>query len=298
MRTAGIDIGGTSVKLGVYDGDTLIHKTSFKTPLNDPQALCRAIADALSGQAVQRVGVGTAGSVDFRRDTVCASNLGWTDVPLRRMLEEELRLPVFVDNDAQAALMAEWVDGVCKGADCALYLTLGTGIGGAMIVGGRPYRGAHNLGAEFGHTIIHPHGPLCGCGRRGCLEYYASATGLSRMAGGRSAFHAIEAAKAGNPYCVRAFRRYVHELCIGLNNLIMTFDPQVIALGGGVSGAGDFLENACQRELARVFSKTTDPLLCSVRIARHQNDAGILGASYLAREASASITNFAQITQI
>ena len=284
MRIAGVDIGGTSIKLGIFEDDALIFKTSAKTPFGDPEGVCDVIAQLLERQNVELVGVGTAGSVEFRHDTVSASNLGWEGVKLRQMLTERLGVPVWVDNDAQAAAMAEWHDGVCQGAQCALYLTLGTGIGGAMIVNGQPYRGPNNLGAEFGHMIIHPNGPRCACGRRGCLEYYASAKGMRRMAHGQSAYAVIQRAKAGNIKNLSIFERYVRELCLGLNNLIMIFDPQVIVLGGGVSGAGEFLSDACQKELERIFADTTDPLYCQVKIAKHQNDAGILGAALLAKQ--------------
>ena len=284
MRIAGVDIGGTSIKLGIFEDDALIFKTSAKTPFGDPEGVCNVIAQLLERQNVEMVGVGSAGSVEFRHDTVSASNLGWEGVKLRQMLSERLGVPVWVDNDAQAAAMAEWHDGVCQGAECALYLTLGTGIGGAMIVNGQPYRGPNNLGAEFGHMIIHPNGPRCACGRRGCLEYYASATGMRRMAHGQSAYAVIQSAKAGNIKNLSIFERYVRELCIGLNNLIMIYDPQIIVLGGGVSGAGEFLSDACQKELERIFADTTDPLYCQVKIARHQNDAGILGAALLAKQ--------------
>ena len=284
MRIAGVDIGGTSIKLGIFEDDALIFKTSAKTPFGDPEGVCDVIAQLLERQNVELVGVGTAGSVEFRHDTVSASNLGWEGVKLRQMLTERLGVPVWVDNDAQAAAMAEWHDGVCQGAQCALYLTVGTGIGGAMIVNGQPYRGPNNLGAEFGHMIIHPNGPRCACGRRGCLEYYASATGMRRMAHGQSAYAVVQSAKAGNIKNLSIFERYVRELCLGLNNLILIFDPEVIVLGGGVSGAGEFLSDACQKELERIFADTTDPLYCKVKIARHQNDAGILGAALLAKQ--------------
>ncbi|MBR3794476.1 MAG: ROK family protein [Clostridia bacterium] len=284
MRIAGIDIGGTSIKVGVFDGDMLVHKDSRKTPFDSPDAVCDLIADMLLGQNIQLAGVGTAGSVESFSDTVSASNLGWEGVPLRRMLTERLGVPVWVDNDAQAAIMAEWHDGVCRGAECAVYLTLGTGIGGAMIVAGKPYRGKNNLGAEFGHMIIHPDGPRCVCGRRGCLEYYASATALKRMAGGLSCRTIIDRAKAGDKAMLDVFDAFIRELCIGMNTLIMVFDPEYIVLGGGLSGAGEFLAERCQRELERIFADTTDPLYCRVRIARHKNDAGIIGAALLARE--------------
>ena len=286
MRIAGIDIGGTSIKVGIFEDDQLLHKSSAKTPFNDPDGVVSAIAKMLQGWDVQCVGVGTAGSVEFVHQTVSASNLGWVRVPLKAMLETQLGVPVYVDNDAQAALLAEWKGGACQGVQCALYLTLGTGIGGAMLIHGKPFRGKNNLGAEFGHTIIHANGPKCGCGRRGCLEYYASATGLRRMAGGYSTHDIITGAKSGDPQMQRVFERYVRELCIGLNNLIMIFDPEVIVLGGGVSGAGDFLADQCQRELERIFSRTTDPLLCQVKIASQKNDAGIIGAALLAPQIS------------
>ena len=283
MRIAGVDIGGTSIKVGIFEDSTLLRKTSAQTPFRQPQAVCDEIARMLKDERIAFVGVGTAGSVNIAEGTVSASNLGWTDVPLRRMLSEILQLPVWVDNDAQAALMAEWMDGVCKDCECALYLTLGTGIGGAMIVDGKPYRGKNNLGAEFGHMITHACGPKCGCGRRGCLEYYASATALRRMGGGKSTQEIIHLAKSGEPKMRAVFDRYVRELVLGMNNLIMAYDPEIIVLGGGVSGAGAFLSDACQKELARLFSQTTDPLLCHVRIAHHQNDAGIIGAAGLAK---------------
>lgn len=287
MRIAGVDIGGTSIKIGVFEDDTLLHKTSIKTPYADPSEACARITSFLSEHHVQLVGVGTAGSVNPTDGIVSASNLGWESVPLKEMLSSSLNVPVWIDNDAQAALTAEWYNGVCQGVECALYLTLGTGIGGAMIIDGKPYRGPHHLAAEFGHMIIHPNGHRCACGRKGCLEYYASASSIKRMARGRSAYSVITAAKAGEAYSQRIFNRYIHELCIGLSNLIMTFDPQIIALGGGLSGAGDFLTDACQRELKRIFSETTDPLFCSIRIAKHQNDAGIIGSAMLARYALA-----------
>lgn len=284
MRIAGIDIGGTSIKIGVFEDDVLVKKMSVKTPYGDPGLVCEAIAKKLEHIQLDMAGVGTAGSVDYDTGRVSASNLGWEDVGLRQMLSDRLGVPVWVENDAQAAAVAEMHDGACKGAECALYLTLGTGIGGAMIVDGKPYRGANHFGAEFGHMIIRPDGPRCACGRRGCLEYYASAGALKRMSGGRTAFTVIEGAKTGDEECKAYFDQYVKDLCIGLNNLIMVFDPQIIVLGGGVSGAGAFLSDACQRELERLFGETTDPLFCEVKIARHQNDAGMLGAALMAKE--------------
>jgi len=288
MHIAGVDIGGKSIKIGIFDENMkLVHRDSVVTPINQPERAADLIADMIAGHEVGLVGVGTAGSVDRRTDVVTASNLGWDQVPLLRLLSERIQKPVYLDNDAQAALMAEWRDGVCQNAESALYLTLGTGIGGAMIIGGKPYRGRNHLGAEFGHMVVQQNGPKCSCGRRGCLELYASASALSRLAGGKTTRSVIRLAKAGDAAMLAAFDAYVRSLAIGLSNLIMAFDPEVIVLGGGVSGAGDFLAERCQTALELVFSETTDPLLCSVRIARHENNAGIIGAAMLAEQAFA-----------
>ena len=284
MHYAGVDIGGKSIKIGIFDEEMkLIHRDSVVTPINQPERVVDLITDMLNGHDAEIIGVGTAGNVDRRSDGVTASNLGWEQVPLRRLLSERLCKPVWVDNDAQAALMAEWHDGACEGVECAVYLTLGTGIGGALILDGKPWRGRNNLAAEFGHIATHADGLLCACGRRGCFERYGSASALERMSGGRTAREVADAAKAGDPDALHIFDRYVRELCVGMNSLIMAFDPDVIVLGGGVSGAGDFLRDLCMQELRHQFAATLDPLYCEVRIAHHQNDAGILGAALLGK---------------
>ena len=284
MHIAGVDIGGKSIKIGIFDENMkLIHRDSVVTPINQPERAADLIADMIAGHEVGLVGVGTAGSVDRRTDVVSASNLGWDQVPLLRLLSERIQKPVYLDNDAQAALMAEWYDGACQGVECAVYLTLGTGIGGALILDGKPWRGRNNLAAEFGHISTHADGLLCACGRRGCFERYGSASALERMSGGQTAREVTEAAKAGDPDALHIFTRYVRELCVGMNSLIMAFDPDVIVLGGGVSGAGDFLRDLCMQELRHQFAATHDPLYCDVKIAHHQNDAGILGAALLGK---------------
>ena len=208
MKTAGVDIGGKSIKLGIFDDDMkLIHRDSVITPISQPERVADLIADMLRGHDVDCVGVGTAGSVDNRTHVVSASNLGWKNAPLLKLLADRLHLPVSVDNDAQAALMAEWYDGACQGVECAVYLTLGTGIGGALILDGKPWRGRNNLAAEFGHIITHADGLLCACGRRGCFERYGSASALERMSGGRTAREIADAAKAGDPDALHIFDR-------------------------------------------------------------------------------------------
>ena len=284
MRIAGVDIGGKSVKVGIFEeGVGLSGKCARPTP-KGAERVADMIVDMLSGEQFDLLGVGTAGSVDFSLGTVCTSNLEWVDVPLRAMLEARFAVPVWVDNDAQAGMMAEWYDGALKGVSCGVCLTLGTGIGGAVLVDGKPWRGQRNLAAEFGHMTTHAFGVPCNCGRAGCLECYASATALEKASGdGRTAQMIIDAAQHGDVHSKTLFDAFVRELCLGLCSIIMAFDPEVIVLGGGISGAGEFLRGACEQELARIFAPTTDRLICRIRLAAHRNDAGILGAAILAK---------------
>ena len=285
MNVAGVDIGGTSVKMGVLrQGEGLIWQKKIPSVAGDPQALSERIAGALREcpYPYECVGVGTAGAVRLSDNTVTASNLRWVDVPLRSMLERAVGCPVWVDNDAQVALAAEVYDGACKGATDVVYLTLGTGIGGALLIGGKPWRGPDHTGGEMGHIITHANGRKCSCGRRGCFETYASASSLARMAH-RSTLQVMRAVQAGDAEMNSVFSRYIEELAIGASSLIMIFKPQMLVLGGGLSSAGNLVSDRLQEALDRQFSQLPREY-CSiqVRVAQHGNDAGVLGAAALA----------------
>ena len=285
MYVAGIDIGGTSVKIGVLEegSKSLVWRTKVPSREGDPAPMVEAIAKALSGcqLPIERVGVGTAGSVRTSDDTVTTGNLGWKQVPLRRMLEERLNLPVWVDNDAQAALAAELYDGACQGEKDVLYLTLGTGIGGALLLDGKPWRGPEHTGAELGHIITHAHGRHCGCGRQGCFEVYGSASALSRIVR-RPTRSAIEAVRSGKAEAVRLFAHYVDELTIGITSLYMVFTPKVTVIGGGVSALGEALRVPLQKAVDEAFAPLPYYDGMRIEIARHGNEAGMLGAAALA----------------
>ncbi len=284
MRIAGIDIGGTSIKLGILEDGALIHTESAASIVGDPEAMAAEIARMLARhRPVAFVGVGTAGSVNVETGLVNASNLRWRSVPLRAILEERTRLPVWVDNDAQAALTAEWHNGACQGVETAVYLTLGTGIGGALILNGRPWRGHTNTAVEIGHMITHADGLPCNCSRRGCFEMYASARALSALAGGAPAKTVIEGARAGDGAMRAAFNAYVHELGIGLTTLVVLFMPQAIVLGGGISEAGDMLTTGVERELRAQFTRRPEDFRAVLRLAEHRNQAGMIGAAILAK---------------
>lgn len=284
VRVLGVDIGGSNVRMGLLDPVRgLSDFSKADTVVGDPEALADLICGLAARYSPDIVGVGTAGMVNHKTGLVTASNLGWTQVGLRQMLEDRLNVPVWVDNDAQAALMAEVHSGVCSGARCAVYITLGTGVGGALLIDGKPWRGDDNTAFELGHVITHAGGELCACGRRGCFESYGSSAALSRMAGGKSARHVIDGVLAGDPGDQKIFDAYLHELCIGLLGVLSLFRPEVIAIGGGVSSAGDALINGLGRELRAVLSVSAGEYDVNIKIAAHRNYAGMIGAAALAR---------------
>ena len=194
-------------------------------------------------------------------------------------------MPVWVDNDAQAALAAEVYDGVCRGEKDVVYLTLGTGIGGAMLIDGRPWRGPDYTGAELGHIITHARGRKCTCGRRGCFEVYASANALARMAR-CSTQKVVRGVLDGDAEMNSVFNRYIEELAIGVTSLFMVFKPNVLVLGGGLSAAGDVLLTRLQAAVGAEFERNPDYCHMRIALAQHGNEAGVLGAAALAASAS------------
>ena len=291
MKAIGIDIGGTAVKFGLIEEDKIIVRAQAPTPLKDPAALACCIAGLIRGhggpgwEAIP-IGVACAGDVNPETGLVTADNLGWTEVPLGQLLEKKLGRPVLLEQDTHAAMMAEWEDGSLKGEKNALYLTLGTGIGGGAILDGRPYREIKRSGSEFGHMITHAGGDPCPCGEFGCYERYASAAALVRQAEGySSAREIIDAARAGVPEILPVWENYIEEICVGLISLISIFVPDVISIGGGISAAGDFLLDAIRAGMEthtayRQYYHDTE-----IRLAKLGNDAGVLGAAAAAQRA-------------
>ncbi|MGI6238621.1 MAG: ROK family protein [Christensenellales bacterium] len=285
MRIAGIDIGGTSVKLGVFDtGAGLIATERMPSGQVDPEIIADGIAEFVRRSDVELVGVGTAGNVDAMEGTVTADNLKWTSVPLRAMLAEKTGQRVWVDNDANAALMAEWYDGACRGVSTAVYITLGTGVGGALIVNGKPWRGHTNTACEFGHIITHADGLACSCTRNGCFEMYASAGALMRYTNTASVRAVMDGLELGKKAVMDGFKTYIHELGIGMISLIMTFNPEVFVIGGGLAALGGRLLTAIRNEIYGAFSERPDYFLGNICLAKHGNDAGMIGAALLALE--------------
>lgn len=283
---AGVDIGGTSVKFGVLDEHgKLLYSTQVPSVIGDPSAMVELIANLVeqSSYQISMVGIGIPGMVLIPQNLVSAVNLKWDNAPLRAMLTRRLCRPVWVDNDAQTQLAAEWWDGACKGLNSVLYLTFGTGVGGALLLNGKPWRGHMNTAGELGHIITHADGIQCGCGTRGCYEAYASASALVRMGGGeRSAKEIIDMARSGDEEMLCVFDKYLHEVALGIASLYMVFRPEAIVLGGGISGAGEFFLDGVRRELKKIQPNYADEACQKLCLAMYRNEAGMRGAAALA----------------
>ena len=284
MHYAGVDIGGTSIKVALVDGEKgIIEKTAFDSFPGDAKRMAGEIAKRIADMNVCAVGIGTAGSVHSDTGLVYASNLNWWGEPFRTYMEEASGLPVWVDNDAQSAMMAETFDGALKNVRNAVYLTFGTGIGGAILIEGRPWRASNNVAAEFGHMVTHADGPQCVCRRRGCYEMYASAPALKRMAGGVEAKDVFALAANGDSAMAAVLQQYFNEVGIGMVNVVSLFNPDVIALGGGVSAAGEAFRKGVEDAFYAQMDGRRDFFKGEFRLAKHRNDAGVLGAAMLAK---------------
>ncbi len=303
----GVDLGGTAVKIGFFDGQgRLLARWEIPTRREDggrsiPADIAGAVLADMARRGLEKggclgLGVGIPGQV-WPDGTADAENLGWERFPIVSGLADRTGLRVAADNDANAAAMGEYRSGGGRGCRSVLFVTLGTGVGGGMIIDGRSLRGAHEAGGELGHIQVEPgETRLCACGNRGCLEQYASASGCVRLA--REALEATEepsvlrsmgeldaravwdAARAGDGPALRAADRYCMYLARGLAAAANTVDPEVIVIGGGVSGAGQLLADMTAehyRRLAFTPCKAT-PIV----IARLGNDAGIYGCAAMA----------------
>ncbi len=289
--TLGLDLGGTKIAAGLLEGDELVAFVERPTPRGGAavvRALAAAAREAAAGRPVTAVGLGTPGPLDFDRGMVrFAPNLpGLRNFPLRARLEAALGLPVVIENDANAAALAEHHLGAARGARHSLFVTVSTGIGGGVIIGGRVHRGAFGQGGEIGHLTVLPGGPLCGCGNRGCLEAVASGRALERDAAyayGRPV--PVPELFARKDATARALLDgAAGHLGQALASLQKVFDPEVIVLGGGVAlGGGEaFLRRIEAAYRAHLRGWRRAPL----RLARLGREAGVIGAALAARLAA------------
>ena len=312
MVYIGIDVGGTGVQVGVVNAQgNILAKDSIPTGVGRPyQEMIRDMADCtrsalakagLGEDQVQSVGVGIPGIADAKTGKVIfCTNLGWRDIPLRETFRQYMDKPVHIDNDATVAGLAESVAGVSAGTDSSVFMTLGTGVGGGIVIHGKVWSGFHGVGSEIGHMILELDGEPCTCGNRGCLERYCSATAIIRMARELVAAHpdsmilalaggnpekinakiVFDAAREEDPMGKKVFRRYVCYLSQAIASIMQFLDPEIIVLGGGVSKAGAFLLDAVRQEVPKYLLFKNMPH-ARFELARLGPDAGIIGAAML-----------------
>jgi glucokinase len=308
VEAIGVDLGGTKMLVGAVDAarNVAYRSSAPSTGLGQDELIAtlerelRAALEARPG--AEAIGLGIPCTIDRGRGVaISAVNLQLADVPIGELMQERLGLPVTFDNDANMAILAEHRFGAAKGAENAVMLTVGTGIGGGIVIGGEVYRGSTGAGAELGHVVIEAEGPPCqgNCPNHGCVEVMASGTAIAReglaaaeqapdSALGRALAGRVEldgkqvteAALAGDPIAIRVLKKVGSRLGVALASLANIFDPDVIVIGGGVIAAGDLLVAPARAELAE---RALPPMnQAPVVAAALGPDAGMIGAAALA----------------
>lgn len=315
MYRLGIDLGGTNIVAGVVDEEyNIVAKASCKTDVPRPEKeICDSMAEIaleaiknanISIDDVESIGIGVPGAVNPETGVIeYSANLFFHNWSIVEMMEERLNTKVKIENDANAAALGEYLAGSAKGAKNAIAITLGTGVGGGIIIDGKIYSGSNFAGAELGHMVIVKGGKECACGRQGCWEAYASATGLINLTkekiltekpefsymlklcdddisnvSGKTAFDAMA---AGDPIAKQVVEEYISYLATGVVNIINIFQPDVLCVGGGVSNQGENLLAPLRAIVERErYTKHNDKqtVICQCSLG---NDAGIIGAAYL-----------------
>lgn len=306
----GIDLGGTNIAVGIVDSDyRILAKHSIPTLAQRPyQGIVKDMASAvrqalelahISLEDCDGIGIGSPGACNMQTGVVVYSNnISWNNVPVCEELRRYLPLPTALSNDANCAALGEVLAGAAMGCASAVLLTLGTGVGGGIIIDGKIYAGVASAGAELGHTLLLLDGEECTCGRKGCLEAYASATALIRQTrraalahpestlakispeqiNGRSAFDAM---RAGDPAAQAVVETYIRYLSAGITDMVNIFRPEAVILGGGICHEGETLLAPIRNyisEHAFGGAAAPQPLLTAAALG---NDAGIIGAAML-----------------
>ncbi len=313
MYRIGIDLGGTNIAVGVVDENyNIVGRGKMKT--NCPRPVEEIVADMASAakmaiedagitlEQVESIGIGSPGAVNTKDGIVVqAFNLGFFDVPVTKMLSEQLGVNCFVSNDANAAAYGEYLAGSGKTAENFVMVTLGTGVGGGVILQNRMLVGCNYAGAELGHIAVHEGGEQCTCGRKGCWEAYASATALIRQAKNAMKDHpesilwtmcdgdinkvdgkmVFDARDAGDATAEAVVKQYILYIAEGVTDLVNVFQPDILSIGGGISAQGENLvkpikEFLDKNDFARRFARRAQ-----IKIATLGNDAGIIGAAFL-----------------
>ena len=315
MYNIGVDLGGTNIAIGIVDENykiVLKDKVPTRTErptseiIDDMANLCVSLVERLgiTFDDIGYAGIAAPGSIDPVNGVVrYANNIKMSNYPIADELKKRIPLKkVYLENDANAAALAEAKAGAGKGLNDVIMITLGTGVGGGIVIGGKLYSGFNYAGAELGHTVIEANGRPCTCGRKGCFEAYSSATGLINMTkeklaetkdtvmwemvggdinktSGRTAF---DASRKGDKAGQEVVDMYIAYLACGLANMINIFQPEVLCIGGGVCGEGDYLLNPLKELIkANTYGYERQERNTELKIAELGNDAGIIGAASL-----------------
>ncbi|MBF4763757.1 ROK family protein [Nocardioides islandensis] len=306
----GVDIGGTKVLAGAVTADGEVRRTALRfTPGRRvpahlvENALTEAVMEAVGDEPLQAVGLAAAGFVDATRTRVLfAPHLPWHGEDVVAVLSERWGVPVIMDNDANCTALAEAEYGAGRGSSSTVLVTLGTGIGGALMLGDQLWRGVGGMAGEFGHQQVVPGGLPCQCGRSGCWEQYCSGNALVRHARARLGASPVltritdadpraltgamvtAAAAEGDAVALEAFRSVGDWLGVGLANLVASLDPALLVVGGGVSAAGNLLLDPARAALARSLVGAADRVIPPLVPAALGPQAGLVGAALLARQ--------------
>lgn len=312
MVSIGIDIGGTKI-LGalVNQEGEVISQKKVPSPAKDPNQMADVVADLIIGLAdqagseLEAVGVAAAGFIDANQSTVLyAPNLSWRNEPLRARLEEKTKLAVVIENDANAAGWAEYRFGAGRGSNDMVMLTLGTGVGGAIVSDGQLRRGGFGIAGELGHVRVVRDGASCGCGRKGCVEQYASGTALLRAArnlvasgdssaqmlselsqgGELTGQHVYQALLAGDSAANQLVRELAQYLGEAMGSITAALDPEIYVIGGGLSEAGEILLEPIRSSFESEVPARGFRPVAKVVAAEFTNQAGVIGAADLARQ--------------
>ncbi len=309
----GLDVGGTNLAAAIVDDNYQIIER-LKIPSNAHRSTAEIIDNmvevsrgvvAKSGLEISQIsswGIGMPSCINIKTNLLVHANcFGWKNMPIYDHLEGKLPLPFFIENDANCAVYGEALAGAAQGYKDVLMLTLGTGVGGGIIIDGKIYTGADNMGAELGHTKLVYDGELCTCGQKGCLEAYCSLTALLRVTKKTLKLYPqsdfakmvdeqniefngeiiFEAAKKGDPTASGIIEQYIKHLAAGLSTFITIFRPSIIVLGGGIANSGDFLFNPLREEVYKATFGADMIGVPPIVGAKLGNDAGIIGAALL-----------------
>ncbi len=312
----GVDLGGTNTAVGIVEENgKLIYSNSMPTRKErEPEEIIKDIENLILGvidetkinkEEIESIGIGIPGIADYGTGSVIhCLNLNWSKIPLKKPLEKALGIPVFIDNDATLAGLAEFEAGAMKDVKNGVFITLGTGVGGGIIIDGKIHKGFNGIGSEIGHMLVDKNYYDCSCGRNGCLETFSSATALIKYTkklmeeedidtiinekidgdlnnlNGKIIFHA---AIRGDEIANKAVDRLVRYLAIGIINITSVIDPEVFVLGGGLSKAGFFLLDKVRTEVLKNKYFKTLPV-GNIVLAELGNEAGIIGAAMLGKQ--------------